>query len=578
MRRPLFSDRYFWPRRVALFLVAAALILSASCRRAPKPTEVNLIFVLVDTLRADALGHAGTATPFLDGLARDGTVFERAYAQASWTLPSISSLLAGRWPAESPGWSQGTQGIPPDVTSLAELLQGAGMRSAAFVSNPLLKETSGFGRGFESYWSSRLQDGVLTPAAVPVGHAITWIAAHRKERFFVLLHLMDPHDPYCPPARRVGPPGSWPGNPDPAFTGAVPMPDAATIASWKGLYAEEVSYLDSQLARLFASLDPDVRARTAVVLTADHGEEFMDHGFLKHAVTLFDEAVHVPLIVKMPGAPAGRRVPSVVRLVDVVPTVTDLLATPVAEAVRSRFAGISLAGSVRGTGSVPPLTAMGETFGFGPLRWYVFDGRRKVILFNRDHRIPNELPALKNPNEWIMKNLPAEGVYASTLAAPTDVLLAAGTEGVEDDLRKAHNLASRYVAGKIGGLWLAVRGPGRGGSIDVSFAMPGLGSAHVIPFFWRAGDAVVPGKDVLQVRVADDGITRVAVVLGIDEAAARTLRVVPKDGTAAAHLRRPGPDEAGAFAWYEKESRAPASSAAGRTEMLFRLRALGYIN
>lgn len=562
-------------RRVAALACAGALAASVSCRRPPKPTEVNLIFVLVDTMRADALGRRDGRTPFLDGLARDGTVFERAYAQASWTLPSISSLLAGRWPAESPGWSEGTQGIPPGVVSLAELLHGAGMRSAAFVSNPLLKESSGFGRGFESYWASRVEDGVLTPAAVAVDQAIPWISAHRKERFFVLLHLMDPHDPYCPPARRVGPPGAWPGNPDPAFTGAAPMPDAATVASWKGLYAEEVSYLDSQLARLFASLDPDVRARTAVVLTADHGEEFLDHGFLKHAVTLFDEAVHVPLIVRMPGAPAGRRVAAVVRLVDVVPTVADLLAVPVAEPVRARWAGVSLAPAVRGTAPVPPLLAMGETFGFGPLRWYVFDGRRKVVLFNKDHRIPNELPALKNPNEWLTKNLPAEGVYVSTAAAPTDVRI---TDGVEEDLRQAHNLASRYVSGKIGGLWLAVRGPGRGGSTDVSFALPGIETAHVIPFFWRAGDVVRPEKGALELHVADDGITRVAVVLGVDEASARVLEVLPKDGAASAHLRRPGPDEKGAFAWYEKESRTLPSAAAGRTEMLFRLRALGYIN
>ena len=552
-----------------------AIGFAFACRRAPRPSEVNLIFVLVDTMRADALGRHDGRTPFLDRLARDGTVFERAYAQASWTLPSISSLLAGRWPAESPGWSEGTQGIPPGVASLAELLHGAGMRSAAFVSNPLLKENSGFGRGFESYWASRVEDGVLTPAAVAVDHAIPWIAAHRKERFFVLLHLMDPHDPYCPPARRVGPPGAWPGNPDPAFTGAVPMPDAATIASWKGLYAEEVSYLDAQLARLFASLDPEVRARTAVVLTADHGEEFLDHGFLKHAVTLFDEAVHVPLIVQMPGAPAGRRVSQVVRLVDVVPTLTDLLAVPVAEPVRARWAGVSLAPAIRATAPVPPLLAMGETFGFGPLRWYVFDGRRKVVLFNKDHRIPNELPALKNPNEWLTKNLPAEGVYVSTAEAPSDVRI---TDGVEEDLRRAHNLASRYVSGKIGGLWLAVRGPGHGGRTDVSFALPGIETAHVIPFFWRDGDAVRPQKGALEVHVADDGITRVAVVLGVDEASARALQVLPKDGAASAHLRRPGPDEEGAFAWYEKESRPAASAAAGRTEMLFRLRALGYIN
>lgn len=563
------------PAACAFFLVGFA-VAASSCRRAPRPSEVNLVYVLVDTMRADALPAAGSAS-FLGGLQKEGAVFERAFAQASWTLPSIASMLAGRWPSESPGWSDGTQGVPAGVAPLAELLRGAGFRTAAFVTNPLLKP-AGFGRGFESYWISPVADGVLTPAAEPVGRAIQWLETegHQRERFFVLIHLMDPHDPYCPPARRVGPPGSWPGNPDPAFTGATPMPDAATIASWKSLYAEEVSYFDAQLGRLFASLDPAVRERTAVVLTADHGEEFLDHGFLKHAVTLFDEAVHVPLVIRMPGT-KPRRIPSLVRLVDVVPTVTDLLEVPVAPAVRSRWSGVSLAGAVRGASAPPPLLAMGETFGFGPLRWYMFDGKRKVVLFNKDHRIPNELPAMKNPNEWLMKNIPAEAVYASTPAAPRDVALTAG-DGIEDDLRRGRDLAARYVAGKIGGLWLSVRGRGRGGRTLARLELAGAEKAHVIPFFWRPGETIRADGDAFEIDVADDGVTRVAVVLGAGEPSAAAARWTTKDPDLPVRTGKPSPGDVGVFAWVEPEERPPASAEAARTETLFRLRALGYIH
>jgi len=556
-------------------LALPCLILVPSCRRKPAPSELNLVFVLVDTMRADALPAAGRAS-FLSRLARDGTVFERAYAQASWTLPSISSMLAGRWPSESPGWSDGTQGVPRGTPPLAELLKSAGLRTAGFATNPLLKP-EGFGRGFDSYWLSPVADSVFTPAAVPVDRAREWLAAHQRERFFVLLHLMDPHDPYCPPPRRSGPPVSWPGQPDPAFLGDAPMPDAATLASWKKLYAEEVAYMDGQLERLFASLDPAVRDRTAIVLTADHGEEFLDHGFLKHAVTLFDEAVHVPLVVFVPGE-RGRRIASIVRLVDVVPTVTDLLGVAVPAPVRSRWSGVSLAGAVRGTAEIPALQAMGETFGFGPLRWYVFDGRRKVVLFNREHRIPSELPALKNPNAWLVSHLPAEGVYASTLESPRDVAV---TAGAEDDLRRARDLAARYVAGKIGGLWITVRGAGKGGRTRARLALAGARAAHVVPFFWRPGDRIQAAGDALELDVADDGVARAAVVVGADPAAAAAARWVPEERSERPdlplRLGRPSPGETGAFAWVEPEERPPASAEAARTETLFRLRALGYI-
>jgi hypothetical protein len=210
----------------------------------------------------------------------------------------------------------------------------------------------------------------------------------------------------------------------------------------------------------------------------------------------------------------------------------------------------------------------------------VFDGRRKVVLFNRDHRIPSELPALKNPNAWLVSHLPAEGVYASTPEAPRDVLV---TAGAEDDLRRARDLAARYVAGKIGGLWITVRGAGHGGRTRARLALAGAPGAHVVPFFWRPGDRIQVVGDALELDVADDGVARAAVVVGADPAAAAAARWVPEASSEGAglplplRLARPLPGETGAFAWVEPEERPPASAEAARTETLFRLRALGYI-
>ncbi len=563
-------------RRLGVLAGFVGILLGAAACSRPKPQDRNLLFVLVDTLRADAVFPGKLATPTLDRLASQGTVFTRSYAQASWTLPSVSSLLTGRWPSESPGWADATQGIPGSAVSLAEILRDSGRQTAAFVANPLLNRDRGFGRGFDIYWTAPTANSVFTPAAEPVDQAIAWLKQHQRSRFFVLLHLMDPHDPYCPPARRVGPQAQWPGQPDPAFTGAAPMPDAATIRQWRELYAEEVSYLDGQLSRLFAALDPGVRARTVVVFTSDHGEEFLEHGYLKHAVTLFDESVHVPLLVQAPGGPGGRRVDQVVRLVDVVPTVADLLGVAVSSPLKSRWAGVSLAGAVVEKAPVPPLLAMGETFGFGPMRWYVYDGRTRVVLFNRDHDLPSEIPALPFPNQWLRGHLPPEEVYVSTPEHPADVPSA---EDREKKLVWAHNLAARYAMGKIGGLWFSLRGTGRGGRLTERVEIPASPErVRVIPLFWRAGDRVRQEGGALTIDVADDGITRLLVVVGGAESALPGIRVAPGEGSVPARPGRPDSEEAGLRYWFEPEAPRSPGAPAARNEMLFRLRALGYIH
>jgi arylsulfatase A-like enzyme len=558
--------------RAARLASLLLVVCCAACARRPEPKDCNLIFVLVDTLRADAVFQKPGSTPALESLAREGTVFTRAYAQASWTLPSTSSLLAGRWPSESPGWADATQGIPDSVTPLAEILRGSGRATAAFIANPLINRDRGFGRGFQTWWASPVEAGVLTPAAEPVDQAIDWLKRHGNERFFLFMHLMDPHDPYCPPPRRVGPPASWPGQPDPAFKGAAAMPDAATIAQWKALYREEVSYMDSQIGRLLAAMSPDVRRRTSFVVTSDHGEEFLEHGFLKHAVTLFEEVVHVPLLVAAPGAPGGRRVDSLVRLVDVVPTVTDLLGVGVDPGLRSRWSGVSLAPAVRASGTVPQLTAMGETFGFGPLRWYVYDGRNKVVLFNRDHQLPTEIPALPNPNRWLTTHIPTEAVYVATPDQPIDRLVEAG----EQRLVGAHELAARYAAGKVGGLWVRLHGSGRGGTIAARLEFPESAKDRFIPLFWRAGDSVRRDAAGIDLSVADDGATRLAVLVGPTEAEADRARLVVAGG--AVPVRRDPTQSEGPEAnlWFVRDSSVPRPGA--RNEMLFRLRALGYLN
>jgi arylsulfatase A-like enzyme len=542
-------------------------------RRARREEPLNLLFVLIDTTRFDAIGAYGSrnSTPIIDGIARQGVLFERMYAQCSWTLPSVSSLLTGRWPNESPGWRLG-KSVPDSAIPLAELLQIGGFHTAAFVANPLLTEEAGFGRGFETFWGSPLSDSVFTPAEAVAERASGWLATHQSERFFMYLHFMDPHDPYAPPARRPRPGQPWPGTSDPAFLGAAPFPDRPTLASWHELYEEEVAYVDGQLGRVLGSLAPEVRERTAIVVTADHGEEFLEHGFLKHGVTLFDEVVRVPFVMSVPKrVTAPSRVPELARLVDVVPTLIDLLAVNVPSATRASWAGVSLAPAITGHAPMPRLITQGETFGWGALRWYVSDGRSKVVFYNPGFRIP-KTSADPFTKHWIEANTPREAVYQIADAAPWDRRI---EPPPPSDLSWARELAGRYGVGRAEGLWVLVRGLGKGERFTVELDLPSRETVGVIPLFWRPDETFETASGRMTLHLLDDGVPRIALLAGATAEMATSLRVSSSLLPGSQWSRRPGADRSPGVYWWWQEPPSRVRSDE-ELEALKRLHALGY--
>lgn len=540
--------------------------------------EPNLLFVLVDTMRFDALGAYGSRnrTPVFDSLARDGVLFERMYAQSSWTLPSVSSLVSGLWPSESPGWTGPIRSVAPSATPLAEILRGAGFTTAAFVANPVLEDRY-YGRGFDTWWGSPPEDSVFTPAPELSSRAISWLGTHQRDRFFLYLHLMDPHDPYAVPDRREGnDPSRWPGHPDPAFLGQAPMPSATEVAHWRELYDEEVAFADREIGRVLAALDPEVRARTIVVVTSDHGEEFLEHGFLKHGLTLFEEVVRVPFVIAWPGAlNAGVRIPEVARLVDAVPTLVDLLSVRVEETLRRSWAGASLAAAVRGEVPMPSLVAMGETFAQGPLRWYATDGQRKVVLFNRGFRMPGEMPVLEHPGRWVAESTPAMAAYRFTDGEPWDKALEPPPAA---DLAWGRALAAHYAAGRSGGLWAVVRGEGSGARLRLLLESRPTSALHVSPLFWPDGDLLEPRPDGLLLDLLDDGIPRALLVSEEPGDRLQAVQVSSLDGSLRLIRERPPFDPAPGIYWWKEHASAGSTTAeAEAKETLSRLRALGYI-
>jgi arylsulfatase A-like enzyme/tetratricopeptide (TPR) repeat protein len=271
----------------------------------------NVILITIDTARADRMGFLGSKaglTPNLDALARQGVVFSRAYAQVPLTTPSHATILTGTYPQFNHLDDLGTA-LAKDIPYLPDLLQKHGYRTAAIVGSQVLDPKSaavpGFDRGFQTYdadFHSRASGedryhSVERRAEVVVDHALVWLSHHPGGPFFLWVHFYDPHDPYDPP--------------EPFKTRYAAAP-----------YDGEIAYVDSAVGRLLNAL----RSRSlydgaTIAVVADHGEAFGEHGERSHGFFLYDETIHVPLLIKLPnGRLGGRRIAARVGLVDIAPT------------------------------------------------------------------------------------------------------------------------------------------------------------------------------------------------------------------------------------------------------------------
>lgn len=344
---------------------AATSPAGASEGSATAPAErPNLVLFVVDTLRADHLGCYGYArptSPRLDEFARESVRFAEARAQSSWTKPAMATLLTGLYPVTH-GAERRNQGIAPEVRTLAERLSAAGYETAMLTTNPTVVEKFGFGRGFDHFeYVHQLQGRKRRSVDSAEMHraAVAWLdgRAAPGRPFFLVVHTLDPHDPYRPQ--------------EPYRSRFAPGVDVAAACCFRGerlaaLTAEQaairrrdsMALYDGEIAQndaSFGRLVDDLRARglldrSAVVFTADHGEEFHEHGGWRHAESLFEEVLRVPLVVRLPGdAPAGVTVADPADQIDIAPTLLDLAGV----AAPPELPGASLL-PVIGGGPAPP--------------------------------------------------------------------------------------------------------------------------------------------------------------------------------------------------------------------------------
>jgi len=356
----------------------------------------NVLFILVDTLRADHTTPYGytvhDTTPEIQRrLADHGTVVENAYSQAPWTLPSVVSFMTGRYPGELLGEDLAAYGIPDGVTSLAERMAALGYDTGGFFANPTLHAGAGFERGFRTFYAPPADVEWIRKHADELNrHAVPWLRAHQRRPFFLYVHYVDPHDPYenpdmignraqFMPEYKGAIAGDWIHG---IYSGKLQLADPVLdLAYINALYDGEVHYADRHIGALLDELDPAVLRDTLIVLTADHGEELHDHGGWKHGQSLYDEQIHVPLVFRWDGRiAADKRLGGTVRLLDLVPT----LVAAAGGKADPGWEGASILPALTGKQPEPRLPAFAEGMSGGPLRAAAVLDRRKLMLFNRE--------------------------------------------------------------------------------------------------------------------------------------------------------------------------------------------------
>ena len=328
--------------RPVLILSGTVLAGVGLWRIAARPAHTsppNILLITLDTTRADRVGVYGykaAQTPHLDRLAQNGVLFERAVTAAPITLPAHVSLLTGTYPFVHGVRNNGNFSSSESTPTLATLLHDRGYRTAAFVSAFVLDRRYGLSRGFDVY-DDRVQlerRGDLTAAA-----AVEWLktTSDRSSPFFVWVHLYDPHDPYAPPA------------------------------PWRERFADrpydgEIAFDDEAMGRIVDRIGQlGLASSTLIAIVGDHGESLGDHGEATHALFVYESTLRIPLMLSWPGQlAAGTRVRSLVRGIDLAPTILDLAGQPTLPSAQGR----SLAALARGTASADsePDSAYGETY------------------------------------------------------------------------------------------------------------------------------------------------------------------------------------------------------------------------
>ncbi len=384
----------------------------SGCRKGQSVRRPNIIFILIDTLRTDHLrtyGHLEDYTPTLDSLAAESVVFKQAIAQSSWTQPSVASLFCSHYPSVHKvlRWRKIAESKRPTApkvavlndsfVTLTEALQEGGYQTAAFVANPWVVPRLGFAQGFEHFDSSFAKN--TAPGNLVNEAALKWLSNRNSDKpFFCYLHYMDVHGPYSASPELL----------EPLLDKVEAQPDKRELSEteikklgylyqfpessadierhkklsvyreyWAARYDGGVCEIDRHINDLKVRLEQmGLWKDDYVIITSDHGEELLEHGYWDHGHSLHHTELHVPLFLRWPGVlKPGKLVHKTVQLIDLMPTIIEQLALPEVKGLQGR----SLTGEIASARSGKPVAAFAEA-SKGPQQKAIYLGDWKLII------------------------------------------------------------------------------------------------------------------------------------------------------------------------------------------------------
>ncbi len=339
-------------KKTTIFSAITALLCAVFTSCSPKSQPPNVVFIIVDTLRADHLGCYGyekDTSPHIDALSRESVVFKNALAQAPWTPPSVASMLTGLYPAEL-GYKDRPVVIEDSVVTLPEIFQANGYSTMGIISHVLVARRLGFAQGFDTYDQENAEGHGHISSPSIIQKAVTFIRNNRDNQFFLFLHLFDPHYDYIQHDEY---------NFFPEYSGALqsgestyslrekaPNMKEQDLEYVKALYDSEIRFTDEYIGHLLNTLkEMDLYRNTMVVLTADHGEEFKDRDdWIGHSKRVYQESIHVPLIIKLPGRHEQSVIEGYTGLIDVMPSILRYLDFPFPDTYALSGSAIDLRG------------------------------------------------------------------------------------------------------------------------------------------------------------------------------------------------------------------------------------------
>ena len=361
--------------------------------------DYNLVFVSFDALQAShvgAFGYPRKVTPTLDRIAGESYAFNRMTSVASWTVPASMTWFTGVYPSEhrmtnkfsvynaSQQHPANLRELSPDLMTLAEVLKRNGYATGGFTGNAGVSGGFGYDQGFDTYFYEKGKFGGFDRS---IPKAIEWLREHKDEKFFVFLHGYDCHGQNTPSEGfdyRYVDPGY-----DQRFTGTeqeqellreeglvrgfVTLRDE-DVRFWRAVYDEKINRADARFRDFLAEFDKlGISDKTLFVLTSDHGTELYEHRRLDHGFTLYQEQLHVPFVVKLPGHTSGKMITDRVSSIDVMPTILELLQVDTSH-VKQPLRGVSLVHAMNGGESAH------DCFSETDYREYTF--KRSVVTTN----------------------------------------------------------------------------------------------------------------------------------------------------------------------------------------------------